>query len=221
MSTQTPALVRRGETQYGVSGTINTSDYGSSVGVEGALAVFDYTDPSNKTHKDSRKVHAIYVRNVMSTDVNSGLMLPGNAVTWASGFRDKRVDAYSFVAAEEIAGIVDDRLPAAGVRHGDMFWLIIKGPTRGYLSSDTTTPAKGTAAFVIDDLLIAGLATSADKDTYSDAGKLSALWATWLAETNGSNELVTNVARNGVGRATQTTAASDTGLRNITINIRP
>ncbi len=216
MSTKTPALVGRGETQYGPSGTIDTSAYGSAVGNEGSLAAFNYIDPSDKTRGDNRKVHAIYVRNVSGANLK-----PGYAVTWASGYRDKRVDAYSFVAAEEIAGIVDDLLPAVGVRNGDMFWLITGGPTRGYISTDTTSPAKSTAAFVIDDLLIAGFATSADQSTYPNAGKLSALYSTWLAATNGSNELVTNVARNGIGRATQTTAVSDTGLRRITINIRP
>lgn len=213
MATDTLCLVARGDTQYGPSDTIDTGDYGSSVGVEGSLSVFNYVDPSNKTRGDNRKVEAIFVRNT-----SGRVLLPGRAVTWESGYRDKRVDDYSFVSAEAIAGIVDDLLPAAGVRIGDMFWLITKGPTRGYISTDGTSPAKSTPAFVIDELLIAGYASDADQ---ANSGKLSTLYGTWLAETNGSNELVTNVARNGVGRATQTTAVGDTGLRKITVNIRP
>lgn len=125
MSTQTPALPGLGETLYGPTSTIDTSDYGSSVTLEGSRAVFDFVDYTDKTKKDNRKISAIFVRNL------SGITLYAKrAVTWSlvAGKRGRRVIGYSHTTGMEIAGIVDDRLGSNGVRNGDMFWVMVKGP---------------------------------------------------------------------------------------------
>ena len=160
MSTQTPALWGPlGTTLYGTTSTIDTSDYGSSVITEGTKAVFDWTDPSDKTKKDNRKIHCIAVRNT------SGITLMRRmCVIWSStaGERGKRVTGYSNVEAEEIAGVVDDRLGTAGVRNGDMFWLMVKGPV---LATTCLAASAATGAFSVGVLLFAQTAASSIANT--------------------------------------------------------
>lgn len=148
MSTQTPALEGLGNTLYGPTSTIDTSDYGSSVTLEGTKAVFDFVDFADKTKKDNRKVHAIYVRNT------SGITLMGKlAVVWSTtaGERGRRIKGYCSSTAEEIAGVLDDRLGVTGVRNGDMCWVIVKGPALML----TPLAGDGTNVLTVDDILFA------------------------------------------------------------------
>lgn len=122
-----------GKTYYGVDGTINTSDYGRSVELEGSVRTFaDYSSISSSggvsVKRSNRTVTAILVRNVATV-----ALLPKRGVRWKAGSRGKRVDGYSNVSYSTsklttLAGIVDPHLPAAGVRVGDLFWLIVSGP---------------------------------------------------------------------------------------------
>lgn len=158
MGTDMPVVTSRGETLFGPTQTINTSDYGSSVGLEGTPGNFMFLDPSEEIKKDNRKVYAIFVRNT------SGITLMRRlAVVWSStaGERGKRVTGYSSVTAGEIAGYVDDRLGVGGVRHGDMFWLLVKGPVLAL----TPLAADGTNVISVDDILFAATAAASTANT--------------------------------------------------------
>lgn len=108
--------------------TIDTSDYGSSVSFEGRVArfqdqIYSSTDNVIRPRSDA-EVKCRLVRNV------SGIaLLPKRAVKWAAGYRHRRVDGYCCITAEECAGVVDEWLPTAGVRNGDLFWIVVGGPT--------------------------------------------------------------------------------------------
>lgn len=213
MSTNTPALFDRGETLYGPTATIDTTtpDYGGSVNLEGISATFDYIDPSNPTRKTGRKQHAICVRNT------SGITLMRRlAVTWSTtaGERGKRVKGYSCVTAAEIAGYVDDRLGTGGVRNGDMFWLIVKGPVLAL------TPLAGDATNVVSagDILFAATAAASTAvttgaTTADEAGGFTIDDGTF-SQTETTNGVLRNTLRNSfaVALSAATTANTKTSL---------
>lgn len=118
-------LPKLGATYYGPNVTIDTNNYGVSVGVEGAEAAFNDVDPSNRLIKRSnRQKRCILVRNT------SGIaLLPKRIVRWAANYRGKRVDGYTTTTAAEAAGVVDEFLGSAGVRNGDLFWITVGGPS--------------------------------------------------------------------------------------------
>ena len=187
MSTQTPALVGLGETLYGPTATIDTSDYGSSLGLEGTLGVFDFTDPTDPTKKDNRKIRAIFVRNT------SGITLMRRmCVIWSTtaGERGKRVTGYSNVEAEDIAGVVDDRLGTAGVRNGDMFWLMVEGP----VLIMTCLAADITNRFSAGEVLFAQTAAASTANTTGST-----------TQDEGGNMMPDASTANATGTETQTT----------------
>lgn len=115
----------RGQTYYGPTVTIDTANYGASIQLEGVKKTFCDVTPGSFQPTSSSEVEALCVRNV------SGITLtPGMVVTFQAAFHKRRVDGYSRITAQVCAGIVDDRLPAAGVRNGDLFWLMRKGHSR-------------------------------------------------------------------------------------------
>jgi hypothetical protein len=118
-------LPKLGETFYGPNQTIDTNNYGSSVGLEGTEASFDDVDPSNRlVRRSNRRKRCAFVRNV------SGLTLTSKRlVTWQADYRGKRVDGYARLTATNIAGVVDEHIGTQGVRNGDLFWLTVGGPT--------------------------------------------------------------------------------------------
>lgn len=127
MSAHTQGDVARGSTFYGPNATIDTDNYGTSVDMEGLKQSFPDTIAPSAGNKErirsGDRCLAILVRNT-----SGSTLLPGQAVSWASGYRGRRVDGLVRTTAAPVAGIVDDHLAAAGVRNGDMFWLIVGGP---------------------------------------------------------------------------------------------
>ena len=106
------------------SGTTDLT--GQSALLEGAeISVPDEvrTAPGVATRQSGRPKTMRLVRNV------SGIALaPKRAVTWATGYRGRRVGGYCTTTAAEIAGVVDDRLPSAGVPANELFWIHRSGP---------------------------------------------------------------------------------------------
>lgn len=217
MSTNTPALPGLGETLHGVAGTINTSDYGSSVGLEGSSKVFNWTDPTDRLKKDNRQIHAIFVRNT------SGITLMGKlAVTWSTtaGERGKRVTGYSETKAVEIAGIVDDRLPVTGVRNGDMFWLIVKGPVLVL----TALAEAAANALTVGDLLFAATAAASTAvttgGTTADEGGGFTIDDGTVTQTETTDGGARNEFRNAYGVAMSSSTSGNTKTaRLIDVNV--
>ncbi len=209
----------RGETFYGLAGTIDTSDYGGSTVLEGRSHTFPNTDPSNKLVRLSGLgVEVICVRNV------SGItLIPGLAVTWKAAYRGQRVDGYSEAPLEEIAGIVDDHINgAAGVRNGDLFWLITKGPCLVH------TPYAQFTAWSENLILYALTAAASTANTLGasntdDGGRLEV----WNADLTGNQTATTDgtltkSVRNSCGRAMSACTSEGTAgtvLKKIHLNI--
>ena len=217
MSTQTPALPGLGETLYGPTSTIDTSNYGSSVGLEGGKKVFDFVDPTDKTKKDIRQIHAMFVRNT------SGITLMGKlGVVWSStaGERGKRVTGYSRTTAAEIAGIVDDRLGVNGVRNGDMFWVIVKGPALML----TPLAADGTNVLTVGDILFAATAANSTGvttggTTANEAGGFAIDDGTF-SQTETTDGTARNEIRNAFGVAMAAATTGNTkAARLIDVNV--
>lgn len=130
------ANIARGTTLY-QGGTVPSS-YTESVSYEGQICVGPYVDPATKLPVDGATVVTRIVRNT-----SGGALLPGTIVTYQSGYRGKRVDDTSDADAQEVAGVVDDLLPAAGVAHGDVFHITVHGIT-DCLPSPGTSDVTGT-----------------------------------------------------------------------------
>lgn len=173
-------LPNRGQTFSG--GTPDA--IGQSVGVEGTRIQFkdEYRSGNGVLVKrSSRLIDAVLVRNV------SGIALtPGRQVVWKAGSRGKRVDGYTTTTAQEVAGIVDDQLPSAGVASNDLFWLIRKGPCL------IKTPLAGDSGNVFSegDVLVALTAATSQATT---AGRPAVLAV--AATTNTALAIVNRFAR--------------------------
>lgn len=129
-------LVDIGKTWYGDQ-TIDESNYGISVNHEGTeWESRDYnpliTGPVRE-FRSNRTQKRILVRNT-----SGGYLLPGAAVKWEAGYRGRRVNA-SAADQGEVAGFVDDMLPATGVKDNDLFWLIVEGPVLAKKASGGST----------------------------------------------------------------------------------
>lgn len=113
----------RGKTFYNGQ-TPDTSNYGGT-NLEGAIYTFRDIDPANpEVERSGKRVTCQVVRNTAAA-----ALLPKRLVVYAAGLDNKRVDGYTSVTAEYAAGVVDEFLPAAGVPVGDLFYIVIDGPT--------------------------------------------------------------------------------------------
>lgn len=174
----------RGATHYGQTGSIPSS-FGTSVGMEGVERDFEDIAPNQrgvKVKRSERFTRAICVRNE-----SGGVLNPGDVVVWAAGKRGLRAGARSAVADENCAGVVDDMLSAAGVRNGDLFWLLFKGPAL------VNKPTGGGTAIAEEGLVMA-----------NNAGQGVA------APAPGSATAARDQAMNAIGRAITASLDADT-----------
>lgn len=105
--------------------------FGQSVLLEGCVKTWHHTAlaaSSNaggiRSRLTGRERRTIYVRNT-----SGGVLLPGQVVSWQSGFRGRRVSVKAAAASYDVAGIVDPYWPESGVPADDLFYLFINGPT--------------------------------------------------------------------------------------------
>lgn len=116
------APFQRGKTFYG-GRTIDTSNY-EGIQLEGQTVIFAAMKAPDgspvQPQYDGGDVEAVIVRNV------SGVALAPKQLVSFSASSNGRVDGYTDITAEAVAGVVDPRLPAAGVPNGDLFYLIVR-----------------------------------------------------------------------------------------------
>lgn len=195
----------RGQTFYGTSNTIDTSDYGESVALEGRMHTFQDMDPTMDGQVQpllsQMAVTAIIVRNV-----SGKTLIPGNAVTFQSAYFGRRVDGYARTTGAAVAGIVDDWLNSSnGVRNGDLFWLIVRGPVLARVSKATADYAGNSIAE--GDLLIA--ATAATSQSVTTGGRFTNMPASFTA-TQATDTTMLKYGLNVIGRAVSTAASATT-----------
>jgi hypothetical protein len=88
------------------------------------------------------------------------------------------VDGYTFALGDRPAGVIDEFLPPAGVIDGDLFYLVVGGPSK------VTQLGTNAAVLVSGDALVPAAGTSATND---DAGRVTKADYTGSAATLASN----------------------------------
>jgi hypothetical protein len=99
-----------------------------------------------------------------------------------------------FQDTDPILGVVDEYLPAAGVKPGDLFYVVIEGPTT------VISPTTGSFTIASGAILAAATGTSA---VSADAGFVSVM---------NTSSTTTLQLENRVGRAEANLAASVTAV---------
>jgi ketosteroid isomerase-like protein len=202
MSDNVTGLPKRGFTYHG--GTPDS--IGKTLGLEGHPMRFMDDFPASggvRTKRSDSQVYAILVRNV------SGVTLtPGRTVSWKAAFRGRRIDGFTTTTAQEVAGVVDDQLPAAGVANNDLFWLIVKGP----VLIKTPLAAGAGSVFAEGDVLVALTAATSQATT---AGRPAVLAS--AATTNTAAAIINRFAR---VMSAMTTAQTNTNML-VDLNIAP
>jgi hypothetical protein len=195
MSYNATEMFERGKTFYG-DATPNTSDYGG-INLEGQTRVFPNRDPVTLVlRRGGGDVTCMCVRNV------SGIaLLPKYAVAWKAGFRHRRVDGYVIAPSAEVAGIVDEFLPAGGVQNGDLFWIARKGMTLGL----TNTAASALSGTFSEGSGLIGL-TAAASTAGTDCGRLGYI----LDSATLTGAGVIALVMNRVGRALTAKTSANT-----------
>lgn len=184
-----------------LSGAGRTLSDGDRADLEGTTHEFDDIAPGQspgvKVRRSNRRTLYMLVQNV------SGIALePKRLVTWASGYRGRRVAGYATTTAAVVAGVVDEHLPSSGCPDNDYFWLAVKGP------SLVKTGLAGDATNVIglDNVLIA-LTAATSQATTSGRAAVWGLTATSTATTDGT---LTGYLNNQLGRALSAKTTANT-----------
>lgn len=195
--------VDRGQTFYNGEPIDVSGSYANVNGVhlEGAMRIFGAADPNTRINRrNGGDVRAILVRN------RSGqTLLPKRAVVWAAGQRGKAVAGYARSDAEEVAGIVDEFLPAGGVPDGDLFWIVVQGPTlvKSSIANYSADIAEG------DWLAALTATTSALTGGHTGGGRLGPAKNTFTA-TETTDGTSNRHVRNMFGRAASACVTSNT-----------
>ena len=135
------------------------------------------------TKRSGRRVLMRLVRN--SSGIN---LLPKKAVVWETGYRGKRVDGYAASTAAEVAGIVDDQAPAAGIPDNALFWIHRQGPA--LLLNDL---ASGATTVIAEGGMVVALTAAASTGT--TAGRIVAQTLT------GATAVLAGQIQNRIGKA--------------------
>jgi len=190
--TNVTGLPQRGKTFSG--GTPTSID--QSAQSEGARMSFkdEYRSGSGVLVKRSNQ----YVECVLVRNSSGAALLPGRTVSWASGYRGRRVDGYTRTTNQEVAGVVDDQLPSAGVASNDLFWLIRRGPCL------IKTPLAGDSGnvFAVDDVLVALTAVTSGATTSGRPAVMAK-----AASTNTAEAIINRFARVVSAKTTANTNA--------------
>jgi hypothetical protein len=152
--------------------------------------------------------HSILVRNT------SGITLyAGQLVVWATGYRGKRIGGKARLPTDEVAGVIDDRLPSTGCRTNDMCHIIVKGPCLALLSR-----VAGEADVAAGDILLA--ATAAASTQATTAGHFTD-WVGTFTATETTDGTAANILMNRIGRAISASTTQHTGAaRLVDLNIQ-
>jgi hypothetical protein len=185
MARDEAAPFARGETYYNGE-AIDSGNLGG-INLEGKEYVIE--------GDDGRPVRLKVVRNSSSIALK-----PRRAVKFDTGSGvnvGTRVSGYTAAVGDVPAGVVDEKLPAAGVPANDLFYIVIEGPTEG------VTVESGLTAISKGDRVVPGTGTSSTSD---DAGKLQ------KQDVSGTAATLANNIQNVVGRAAAAQASTNTAV---------
>lgn len=199
------ALPNRGKTY--LKGPNRTPDTSSTTtrAIEGTVKIFKNLDYSASGGVLAPRAGGEEVTCVLVRNDSGGALLPGYLVTWKTGYEGRRVDAYARLDwTHNIAGIVDEFLPTAGVADDDYFWLVVKGPVLAKM------PASQVADVAVGNPLVSLTSTT----NVSTAGRVQ------VAAPGGTTNITNAYSQilNVFGRALSAMSSSSTNA-NILINL--
>jgi hypothetical protein len=187
-----------GSTAFGPVATVVSTDLPDWPGVE---KWFTDENPSTGSRRSNRAVLRRLVRN--SSGVN---LKPKRLCRFKVGTMGAEVDGYTHVPSQGSYIVLDEFLPTAGVRTGDICWGVIRGP------ATVITSELADAGNLITQGAQVVAATGATSQADSSAGRVAI--QTFNASTAVDQSTNLNSAVNAVGRAmsAKTTANSDADL---------
>ena len=112
---------------FGRGQTLGVNDPTQGGAVVGSSKVFTDTDPRTSnagSFLSNRLVTCIAVRNT-----SGAALLGGTIVKFKKTAILDEVDGKAASIADAPLGVVDEYLPPVGVANGDIFWLVVSGPT--------------------------------------------------------------------------------------------
>jgi len=138
---------------FSLGQTLGVSSATDGTGWVGVVKVFPDVDPTTGKIRSNRVKKCVAVRNT-----SGGALLPKRVVRFARDTAGtavfSAVDGYSAVANNELVGVVDEYLAAAGVAANDVFWVTVDGPT------EVSAALSGTAIAVGDRIAAITAATT-------------------------------------------------------------
>jgi hypothetical protein len=177
---------QRGDTFY--NGGVKESIFSDPLNYLGKEYVFEVNAQDSQTayptNQDSSG-RLVRVRVVMN---KSGVNLKPARIARYKALDpfETQVDGYTASVNDRPAGIIDEFLPPAGVPDGDLFYLVVEGP------SLATQLSASSSVLVIGDRLVPGTGTSATND---DAGRVA------KQDLSGATTALGNNIQNVVGLA--------------------
>lgn len=121
-----PAImaINRGGTQYGPTQTIPATYKNDEIILEGAERSFSHTKYDSQGKILSNRV----VKGRLMRNVSGSTLARGRLVVANSSYPHRRISGYA-TANARIAGVIDSHLSSsAGVRNGDLCWVMYEGP---------------------------------------------------------------------------------------------
>jgi hypothetical protein len=112
----------RGQT-LGVTVKMYEAENGDGATVVGTRKVFRDESPITGAILSNRTVECIAVKNT-----SGSALLPGAVAKFKDAAILSEVDGLA-TTSTALMGIVDEYLPAAGVADGEVFWLVVRGPS--------------------------------------------------------------------------------------------
>lgn len=186
---------QRGKTFYGPSATIDSNNLGGADLLGNEKWFTDTINSGSPTTRSKRRVLCRLVRN------SSGITLAGKRlVKFKAGTNGTEVDGYTRIQGEGAYACSDEYLTSAGVRDGDVFWVVIKGP------AVVTTSVAGDAGNVITNTSRVIAATAA-ASTGTTAGRVEVI--TQVASTQLGTVGIQSL---GVAQSAKTTANTGADL---------
>lgn len=107
----------------GITWKAYDAESGDGAHIVGTRKVFRDENPTTGALNSNRTVECIAVKNS-----SGSALLPGQVAKFKDSAILSEVDGLA-VAATTLMGIVDEYLPAAGVKDGEVFWLVVRGPS--------------------------------------------------------------------------------------------
>lgn len=155
------ARVKRGQTAFGPAVTITAAMQAGVLDWVGSEKWAEDQSPTLVASRTKRRCLLRFVKNA------SGITLKGKRlVRFKDGTMGSQVDGYTHQVGQGAYAVTDEYLPSGGVRDGDYFWVVIRGPS----IAKTSTISDAQITIANNSLLIADTAASSQNET--NAGRV-------------------------------------------------